>query len=62
LSNCTITELVAFVGRWKDPSGNTAETCAILTTTPNALTSAVHGRMPVILPRETFAHRKPEDV
>jgi len=25
------------------------ETCSILTTTPNALTSAVHDRMPVIL-------------
>jgi putative SOS response-associated peptidase YedK len=28
---------------------NAVETCAILTTTPNALTSAVHDRMPVIL-------------
>jgi len=34
---------------WKDPMGNTVETCSILTTTPNALTSAVHDRMPVIL-------------
>jgi hypothetical protein len=32
------------------------------TTTPNARTSAAHGRMPVILLLETFAHRKPEDV
>ena len=34
---------------WKDPNGNVVETCSILTTAPNALTSAVHDRMPVIL-------------
>jgi len=45
-------ELFAFAGlwdRWKDPSGSWVETCSILTTTPNAVTSAVHDRMPVIL-------------
>ena len=45
-------ELFAFAGlwdRWKDPSGKTVETCSILTTTPNAVTSPVHDRMPVIL-------------
>ena len=45
-------ELFAFAGlwdRWKDQSGNIVETCSILTTTPNAVTSAVHDRMPVIL-------------
>jgi putative SOS response-associated peptidase YedK len=45
-------ELFAFAGiwdRWKDPSGNWMKTCSILTTTPNAVTSAVHDRMPVIL-------------
>jgi len=45
-------ELFAFAGiwdRWKDPSGKTVETCAILTTTPNAVTATVHDRMPVIL-------------
>ena len=44
-------ELFAFAGiwdRWKD-GGNTVETCSILTTAPNAVTSAVHDRMPVIL-------------
>jgi putative SOS response-associated peptidase YedK len=44
--------LFAFAGlwdRWIDPSGHTVETCSILTTTPNALTSAVHDRMPVVL-------------
>lgn len=35
--------------RWKDPGGNWIKTCSILTTTPNAVTSAVHDRMPVIL-------------
>ena len=34
---------------WKDASGNWVKTCSILTTTPNAVTSAVHNRMPVIL-------------
>jgi putative SOS response-associated peptidase YedK len=45
-------ELFAFAGlwdRWKDPSGQWVKSCSILTTTPNAVTSAVHDRMPVIL-------------
>jgi putative SOS response-associated peptidase YedK len=45
-------QLFAFAGiwdRWKDPHGNPVETCSILTTTPNAVTSAVHDRMPVVL-------------
>jgi putative SOS response-associated peptidase YedK len=44
--------LFAFAGiwdRWKDASGNAVEACSILTTTPNAVTSAVHEGMPVIL-------------
>jgi SOS response associated peptidase (SRAP) len=35
--------------RWKASSGDWIKTCTILTTTPNAVTSAVHDRMPVIL-------------
>jgi putative SOS response-associated peptidase YedK len=45
-------ELFAFAGlwdRWRDAGGNAVETCSILTTTPNAVASAVHDRMPVIL-------------
>jgi len=45
-------ELFAFAGLWdgwKDPNGEWVKTCSILTTTPNAVTSAVHDRMPVIL-------------
>ena len=45
-------ELFAFAGlwdRWKDPSGQWVRTCSILTTGPNAVTSSVHDRMPVIL-------------
>src|SRR5271165_3736065 len=45
-------QMFVFAGiwdRWKDPSGNWMKTCSILTTTPNAVTSAVHDRMPVIL-------------
>jgi putative SOS response-associated peptidase YedK len=50
-------ELFAFAGiwdRWKDASGNTVETCSILTTTPNAVTAAVHDRMPVILDPDSY--------
>jgi putative SOS response-associated peptidase YedK len=49
--------LFAFAGLWdgwKDASGNWVKTCSILTTTPNALTSAVHDRMPVILPPDAY--------
>jgi putative SOS response-associated peptidase YedK len=45
-------ELFAFAGlgeRWKDPNGNWIRSCSILTTTPNAVTSGIHDRMPVIL-------------
>ncbi|MGB8060798.1 MAG: SOS response-associated peptidase [Candidatus Sulfotelmatobacter sp.] len=45
-------ELFAFAGLWdgwKDPNGNWIRTCSILTTTPHAVTSTVHDRMPVIL-------------
>jgi putative SOS response-associated peptidase YedK len=45
-------ELFAFAGlwdRWKDASGTWVDTCAILTTKPNAVTSLVHDRLPVIL-------------
>jgi putative SOS response-associated peptidase YedK len=50
-------ELFAFAGiwdRWRNPSGNTVETCSILTTTPNSVTSAVHDRMPVILDPDCY--------
>jgi putative SOS response-associated peptidase YedK len=50
-------ELFAFAGLWdcwKDPSGNWVKTCSILTKTPNAVTSAVHDRMPVILDPDSY--------
>jgi len=50
-------ELFAFAGiwdRWKDPTGKWVESCSILTTTPNAVTSAVHDRMPVILDADDY--------
>jgi len=49
-------ELFAFAGiwdRWKAPSG-WIKSCSILTTTPNAVTSAIHDRMPVILDRDSY--------
>jgi len=45
-------ELFAFAGLWdgwRNTEGKWIKTCTILTTTPNAVTSAVHDRMPVIL-------------
>ena len=50
-------ELFAFAGlwdRWKDPAGNWIKTCSILTTIPNAVTSPVHDRMPVILDPDSY--------
>jgi putative SOS response-associated peptidase YedK len=50
-------ELFAFAGiwdRWKDVKSAVIETCSILTTTPNAVTSAVHDRMPVILDPDSY--------
>jgi len=50
-------ELFAFAGlwdRWKDPSGQWIRSCSILTTTPNAVTAAVHDRMPVILDHDSY--------
>ena len=50
-------ELFAFAGlwdRWRDTGGKIVETCSILTTTPNAVTSAVHDRMPVILDPDSY--------
>jgi putative SOS response-associated peptidase YedK len=50
-------KLFAFAGlwdRWKDPSGQWIKSCSILTTTPNAVTSAIHDRMPVILDRADY--------
>jgi putative SOS response-associated peptidase YedK len=40
---------------WKAPDGQVLESCAILTTTANATVSAIHERMPVILPPAAIA-------
>jgi len=50
-------ELFAFAGlwdRWKEPSGGWVKTCSILTTTPNAVASAIHDRMPLILRKDDY--------
>jgi len=50
-------ELFAFAGLWdgwKDATGQWIKTCSILTTTPNAVTSAIHDRMPVILDPDSY--------
>jgi putative SOS response-associated peptidase YedK len=49
--------LFAFAGlweRWRDPSRQWVKSWSILTTTPNAVTSAVHDRMPVILHPDSY--------
>jgi putative SOS response-associated peptidase YedK len=50
-------ELFAFAGiwdGWKDPGGKWIRTFSILTTIPNAVTSSVHDRMPVILDPDAY--------
>ena len=50
-------ELFAFAGLWdgwKNADGHWIKTCSILTTSPNAVTSAVHDRMPVILDPSSY--------
>jgi putative SOS response-associated peptidase YedK len=50
-------ELFAFAGiwdRWNDANDKPLETFSILTTTPNAVTSSVHDRMPVILNPDNY--------
>jgi len=50
-------ELFAFAGLWdgwKQPNGDWLRTCSILTTIPNAVTSAIHDRMPVILHPDSY--------
>jgi putative SOS response-associated peptidase YedK len=50
-------ELFAFAGiwdRWRNPSGNTVETCSILTTAPNALTAPSTTGCPSLLIQTTM--------
>lgn len=59
-------EPFAFAGLWehwqsRDPGGPVIESCALITTEPNALASTVHDRMPVILqPRDYDAWLDPQ--
>jgi putative SOS response-associated peptidase YedK len=50
-------EMFALAGLWdgwKNAEGQWIKTCTILTTTPNAVTSTVHDRMPVILHPDNY--------
>ena len=56
-SGISLPLLFLFAGIWdggKDAGGNWVKSCSILTTTPNAVTSAVHDRMPVILDPDSY--------
>lgn len=61
-------ELFAFAGlweRWRDPRGQTVESCCIITCEPNELTAQFHNRMPVIIAPgdyETWLTGAPGDV
>ncbi|HBV85572.1 MAG TPA: hypothetical protein DEF42_02690 [Desulfosporosinus sp.] len=46
----------AFAGLWDSwlsPTGQTINTCTVITTTPNELMEPIHNRMPVILQKDT---------
>jgi len=53
---------------WRNPAGETVNSCTIITTAPNELMKAIHDRMPVILPKEAHAawlsprERRPEEL
>ena len=58
-------EPFGFAGLWESwsaPSGETIQSCAIITTAANAFLKRIHHRMPVILPREAEAHWLNPDV
>jgi putative SOS response-associated peptidase YedK len=47
----------AFAGlweRWKDPCGESVESCALITTDANEVVRPIHDRMPVILQRKDY--------
>jgi putative SOS response-associated peptidase YedK len=55
---------LAFAGLWETwvgPNGEELDTAAIVTTTANPGLSALHGRMPVIIPPEAFGRWLGED-
>jgi putative SOS response-associated peptidase YedK len=49
--------LFAFAGLWErwEKQEPALETCALITTGPNALMESIHNRMPVILPEQAYA-------
>ena len=54
LSSETVFAFAAIWEAWKGPSGESIDSCVILTTEPNQMLSAIHHRMPVILKPENY--------
>ena len=48
------TDFVGVWDVWRDPGGQRIKSCSILTTTPNAATSLVHDRVPIIVDRSDY--------
>lgn len=52
-------EPFAFAGLWESwhsPDGSNILSCTIITTEPNSLLESIHNRMPVILPKDSYAN------
>ncbi len=53
---------------WNSPEGDPVYSCTIITTEPNALMATIHNRMPLILPKESYAQwldpseQRPQDL
>lgn len=55
MSDGALFGLAGLYERWLSPDGDVLDTCAILTTSANALLKPVHERMPVIIAPEDYA-------
>ncbi len=55
LTNGTLFGIAGLWERWTNPEdGEIVTSCALITTTPNALMESIHNRMPVIMPHAAY--------